>query len=277
MGTIDDKFKYLEETKALLRQALEYMGATVTDEDTFRSYAEKFATEATDAWYINLAVKYGMDNTVDDRKVEETVLGGFKFRSYDMICPKIVYPQGCSGEYIIPFTIRGASASYKTSITNGVASYHRVIAPETARLKIFLNMIKPAMLILPDRAYLVQYTLTNGISGEDVHSFTTGLGFGKSVSNSVSTWINRPLSKTKRVVKFPPGFRMDSGSTLYLAKIYITQDCMKEMVQNLYDYIGTGEATGVTRKIVVGSTNRALLTADEISLANNKGWNISTS
>ena len=46
------------------------------------------------------------------------------------------------------------------------------------------------------------------------------------------------------------------------------------MVENLYDYIGTGEATSATRTISVGSTNKALLTADEIQNALEKGWKI---
>lgn len=52
MGTLKEKFEYVEETKQKIREALEEMGATVTDEDTFRSYAEKIAEVHPDGLYI---------------------------------------------------------------------------------------------------------------------------------------------------------------------------------------------------------------------------------
>lgn len=275
MGTISDKLDYLEETKKLLREELSRLGVTITDEDTFRSYVEKIE-DANGFSYISRAIKYSLDNSIDERLLEETVLGGKKFGYSSMICPRIIYPSNASGEYIIPFSARGAHAGYNTTISGMVVSYHRVQAPDTVKLKIALNMVRPSMLILPTRADLVSYTFNNGTSNGDNKSFTTGLGFGQSVANSTSNWITRPLTTTKRVVKFPPDFRMDSGSTLYLSKIYITQECMKEMVEHLYDYIGNGETTEVTRTISVGGTNKALLTADEIQLAKDKGWTITT-
>ncbi|MGN0998653.1 MAG: hypothetical protein ACI4PO_03775 [Faecousia sp.] len=274
MGTLSDKLDYLEETKLLIREKLRELGAEVTDEDTFRSYVEKIE-DANGVGYIPSAIRYALDNSVDNMRFEETVLGAYKWGFFSMICPRIVYPNEANGEYLIPFSSRGGNYAYNTVINGVTVSYHRVKAPETCKLKVALNMVKPGILILPTRVNLVQYTLYNGSSGTDASSFTTGLGFGQSVADSVSTWINRTLSTTKRVVKFPPGFKMDSGSTLYLSKIYITQDCMREMVQNLYDYIGNGETTEVTRTISVGSTNKALLTADEIALAKAKGWTIS--
>ena len=51
---------------------------------------------------------------------------------------------------------------------------------------------------------------------------------------------------------------------------------MKEMVQNLYDYIGNGETEEVTRTISVGSTNYNLLTSDERQTALDKGWKITS-
>ena len=41
MSTIAQKIEYLNETKQLLKEALNDLGAKITDEDTFRSYAEK--------------------------------------------------------------------------------------------------------------------------------------------------------------------------------------------------------------------------------------------
>lgn len=279
MGTLSDKLTYLEDTKKMIREKLKEMGASVSDEDTFRSYVEKIADLAPDTNYIVRGVEYLIDNSVDKRPVEETILGNWKFNCKSaMICPRIVYPSNATGEYIIPFSARGVNAQYDASVTGITVCYHRVVAPETCSLKIALNMVKPAMLILPERINLVQYTLNNGVrnNGYDTSSFKDGLGFGKSVHSSVSTWIRNVVGSTsaRRVVKFPNGFRLDSGNTLYLGKIHITKECMQEMVQNLYDYIGTGETTEVTRTISVGSINRSLLTSNEIQLAKDKGWTI---
>ena len=41
MGTIDNKLKYLKETKAQIAEAIKDQGVTVEQSDTFRSYADK--------------------------------------------------------------------------------------------------------------------------------------------------------------------------------------------------------------------------------------------
>ena len=41
MSTIAQKITYLNETKQLLKQSLNDLGAKITDEDTFRSYVDK--------------------------------------------------------------------------------------------------------------------------------------------------------------------------------------------------------------------------------------------
>ena len=43
-NTIQDKLAYLEETKGLIKQAIVAKGVSVSDEDTFRSYADKIET-----------------------------------------------------------------------------------------------------------------------------------------------------------------------------------------------------------------------------------------
>ena len=43
MGTLKEKLSYLSETKEAIKQALIKLQVTVTDEDTFRSYADKIA------------------------------------------------------------------------------------------------------------------------------------------------------------------------------------------------------------------------------------------
>lgn len=41
MGTISNKIEYLKDTKDAIRTAIEDKGVTVSDTDTFRSYATK--------------------------------------------------------------------------------------------------------------------------------------------------------------------------------------------------------------------------------------------
>ena len=40
MGTIDNKLKYLKETKSQIAEAIKDQGVTVEQSDTFRSYAD---------------------------------------------------------------------------------------------------------------------------------------------------------------------------------------------------------------------------------------------
>lgn len=40
MGTLSHKLAYLEQTKIKIREALQKRGSKVTEEDTFRSYAD---------------------------------------------------------------------------------------------------------------------------------------------------------------------------------------------------------------------------------------------
>lgn len=41
MGTIAEKLSYLNETKELIKEALNNLGAEIQNEDTFRSYVTK--------------------------------------------------------------------------------------------------------------------------------------------------------------------------------------------------------------------------------------------
>lgn len=47
MATID-KLNYLNDTKGLIKDALNDLGAEITDEDTFRSYVDKINQLATE-------------------------------------------------------------------------------------------------------------------------------------------------------------------------------------------------------------------------------------
>ena len=59
----------------------------------------------------------------------------------------------------------------------------------------------------------------------------------------------------------------------------LTHDSLMNIINNLYDLNLTyGVANGgtlYTQQLVLGSTNLAKLTADEIAIATNKGWSVS--
>ncbi len=53
---------------------------------------------------------------------------------------------------------------------------------------------------------------------------------------------------------------------------HLTHDSLMNVINNLYDIATKGVKT---QRLVLGSTNIAKLTADEIAIATNKGWNVS--
>lgn len=280
MGTLKDKLDYLEETKRLLREELNKAGATITDEDTFRSYVEKVA-DASGCGYITNAFLHAYNGTPEQTVITD-LMGDYSATSNAAYFPAIRYPDlksedGSLIEAVVPFGARGVgeTASPNTVLSQGYYNFSRIKATKNYKVKVFLRYVRPATLVLPDRVDLVRNTLING-NGVDRYTFTRGLAFGQSVVDSVSSWLYTTLLSTsaRRVVKFPPGFKMDSGGNLYLSKIYITSECMKEMVQNLYDYIGNADFDGVYRVITVGTNNYNLLTSTEVQTAKDKGWNI---
>ena len=72
----------------------------------------------------------------------------------------------------------------------------------------------------------------------------------------------------------------DSNCQLYLINSSkLTHDSLMNVINNLYDlnltYDVANGGTLYTQKLVLGSTNLAKLTAEEIAIATNKGWTVS--
>lgn len=59
--------------------------------------------------------------------------------------------------------------------------------------------------------------------------------------------------------------------TLYLSSPLLTHESLMNVINNLYDIKSIGIKT---QTIDMGETNKAKLTAEEIAIATNKGWNI---
>lgn len=274
MGTIADKLNYLLETVRLLKDKISSKGDKLPEDITTRELANAIDDMYADGKYILDAMR-GENPKIhiyDDVYITPD--------QDDMICPRIVYDSdtiedGTIWRVLIPFSYRGRATNNTTVITGAGASYHNVkVRGDRITTSIALCMVKPNYLVLPDNVNLVQYSLFNGSSGTDINSFTNGgLIFGKRVYGSVASWINRSASGTGIKVYFPDGFQMTEGKTLYLSKLTIKdQECLQNMVRNLYDYASNGDAS--TRTINLGSSNLALLTDAEIETAKAKGWNL---
>ena len=77
MGDINDKLDYLETTKSLIKQAIEDKGVTVSDTDTFRSYATKIANIPSGGMdMINDVAAVVTDNYFDNLMTMITDQGG---------------------------------------------------------------------------------------------------------------------------------------------------------------------------------------------------------
>lgn len=115
-----------------------------------------------------------------------------------------------------------------------------------------------------------------------------------------------PLLDASKVIDVKSMFRVSSGSMQFenlggfknLGKAYttklsnaeayaldlhystkLTHDSLMNVINNLYDlnltYDVANGGTLYTQKLILGSTNMAKLTAEEIAIATNKGWNVS--
>lgn len=285
MGSIIEKLNYLDETKEGLKQALIEMGAEVTDEDAFASYAEKFLDATPDMKYIRSAIKkQATEDNFKPTSYKNTIIdeiGEISISYNNMFCPKIIYEMNgfhCGENLVIPFSPMPPIGSvYNVTRTCDYVSYRNVsVRNHDGDISVVfkVQMVQPKTLVLPSHVNLKPYTLmSKNTTTNDAVSFSRGLIFGQKVRSSASNWMYTSLSTTKRTVKFPEGFQLHSGETLYLSKIYISQESLQEMVKNLYDYVGTGEEeAGLNRTISLGSTNLALLTDEEKALANAKGW-----
>lgn len=77
MGDINDKLDYLESTKSLIKQAIQDKGVTVSDSDTFRSYATKISSIPSGGMdMINDVATVVTDNYFDNLMTMITDQGG---------------------------------------------------------------------------------------------------------------------------------------------------------------------------------------------------------
>lgn len=71
MGTMEEKWAYLKQTKSLIKQAIIARGVSVSDTDTFRSYADKI--DSMDKTVLKRSMAYAAGDVAYSANLESWV------------------------------------------------------------------------------------------------------------------------------------------------------------------------------------------------------------
>ena len=239
MGTLADKLNYLNGTKTAIKTAITNQGGTVTDNDTFRSYADKIT---------NL--------NVVNPKLKPKV--GILFNTSTSISSSQSITVDTSTEIIdinfIDYTIANTLSNAFSGVSNYLKEIRANINYATEIDSIYQMCNGCTLLETVGKIDLSKATdLRNAFNS--CSSLTNLGGFpnlGANFTYSGSNYSHYTLTL--------------SGSSL------LTHDSLMNVINGLYDLATAGKPT---QKLVLGSTNKAKLTADEIAIATNKGWSVS--
>ena len=281
MGTILDKLDHLEETKRLIREELNRLGSTITDEDTFRSYVDKINSIDTglDSDLVSLRLYNSYPGKLMNFPADELGEVESEYSSYSyFIHPEI----NSTGTYSLPryfFIFRDylTNFGYETSdrdiryVDLSSINAKRVILPP-----MFVYGAKISRLILPPRVDLrascFRATRVNSSAqiqaGYMFELFTGGIIFRGNVTACSSTWcVQEPdYYGNPNYVYLAKEFT----GTLYLSKFNLLADTMVNMFKNLADLTDTGNEYTLN----LGSTNLNKLTQEQQEIATNKGWKL---
>lgn len=266
-----DKLKYIEETKTLIKESLKNNVINVSDDDTFRSYAQKINEIKcfTQYSYVrnSLPVLPEMSNELGE-------VNKYERASY-FIPPRMhssssILLSPYSLTYVkTPSTYAAGECRY-VDLSN-ISSDTYVLVPER-----FCYGNRLRTLILPDKVNLDKHCFYGNskpssggfVSNTDTSNmFTSGIIFRGSTYACSSDWIGikRSPTETHRVV-----LPKDFYGQLYLSKLNIFVDSMIDMFENLKDLNGTGKSYTLN----LGTENLAKLTEEQIDIARSKGWDI---
>lgn len=88
MGTLNDKLNYMNETKTLIKNAIKNKGVTVSDTDTFRSYANKIGSISAGSTMQNVSsvISHGQEYGAGVINISKTfnIPAGYKIVILDL-------------------------------------------------------------------------------------------------------------------------------------------------------------------------------------------------
>lgn len=301
MGSVLEKTEYLKRT-------IDLLDGWYAEEDTTRNKIEKLDKGLTDLHNFNIkegvrnnfyndyqaAAKTLFDKIIPGNNFEEkmqnlTDMVLFFLTPYlfyagtivieDEIGQYNIRPYSTSNAIIFPKmnAIYGGNSNNESYCINLVYSTNPAYYSSTleyvdmrnisgAALYFCLGYTVPSTLRTQEVFNLARSTCYASSSNYLKYLFGRGLILGRHCVYCSSIWLRSSLNSPSRVVKCMPEFE----GTIYLSKISMSAETMVDLFNNLKDLNGTN----LSYTFNIGTTNKAKLTSEQLSIATKKGWDI---
>lgn len=258
MGTTAEKFNYLNETKGLIKEAIKRKGVTVEDTDTFRSYADKIDNIDTGA---NLNDYF--TDTIDSNGIRASIK---KIRKLQSISGTSLQNAFAYCRNLTELDLSSLDTSNVTSLSGCFSECHSLASLNVSTWNTS-NVTNISQIF-----YQVREITELDLSSWDL---------GKVNTISVLAFYQYGTSK---LVNLKFGYDLGKGYLTTASANYnnyqidvshhknLSHDSLMSIINNLYDIATAGVQT---QKLVLGATNLAKLSSEEIAIATNKGWNVS--
>lgn len=219
MGTIADKLTYLNDTKTAIKDAIVAKGISVSDTDTFRSYADKVAEIQTKKMGMSIG------NIIGDVSSNGTYIPPSEPYTLDLTGIKIVNDRGFQYAFYGDKNIDKVIANDVTSV--GLYGFSNAFANAPKLSRVSFDGIEEA-----DNTYAFYYLLYNTLSPEytqvsfaKLKKITGDFAFsyafaGRSIT-SIPTMdeIFPSLEEITGERAFQSAFKLDAGGAVTFSKI----------------------------------------------------------